>query len=140
MSSIVSILCIGIDFDWTQANLGDKVDLSKIRAAVFNSFTELQKRPGMGCEMYTIVPDKKESFDEVTAKLRAGYDGKPWSGVSIGWGLRGNAKLTSLFETLVNTIKDETPQSRILFTSPEANQLESVERNFPHIQRPSDTA
>ncbi|EKG13718.1 hypothetical protein MPH_09184 [Macrophomina phaseolina MS6] len=139
MSNIVSILSVGLDFDWSLANLSHKFDVPKVRARVFKEFDELRSAPGVECEIYYVNSDKEGLFDDFAAKLREGHRGKPWKGVMIGWGVRGSSDMTSLFETLVNTIKDEIPQSRIIFSGPGSTQLESVERNFPHIKRSSES-
>ncbi|EKG19952.1 hypothetical protein MPH_02780 [Macrophomina phaseolina MS6] len=137
MSDTTSILTIGLDFDWTEANRGDKFDVSKIRAAVSRGLEELKSVPGVESDVYFVVPDKQGLFDEIAAKLRDGHGGKPWSGVIVGWGVRGVDETTPLFEALMNLIKDTSPSSKFLFTGPGGVQFEAIERNFPHLKRPA---
>ncbi|KAF4306112.1 hypothetical protein GTA08_BOTSDO05968 [Botryosphaeria dothidea] len=137
MSDTISILTIGLDFDWTQAHRGDKFDVPKIRAEVLKGLDDLKAVPGLESDVYYAVPDKEHLFDEITAKLREGHGGKPWSGIIIGWGVRGVPESTPLFEALVNLIKETSPTSKFLFSGDRGIKLDTVERNFPHLKMPA---
>ncbi|GME28020.1 hypothetical protein GTA08_BOTSDO05968 [Neofusicoccum parvum] len=137
MSTPTSILTIGLDFDWTAANRGEKFDINAIRTAVAKGLETLNNVDGLYAETFFLNPDKKGVFDEVTSKLQAGHSGNPWSGVIIGWGVRGVEDTTPVFETLVNLIKDTTPGSKLIFTGPAPDHFGAIQRNFPHLKRGS---
>jgi hypothetical protein len=50
-----------------------------------------------------------------------------------GFGIRGTKQFTPLFEKLVNTISEKSPQSKLLFNIAPDNTLEAVRRWFPDL-------
>lgn len=73
--------------------------------------------------------DVQRSMDEVKAAL---MKGGPWDGVTIGFGLRGTAELTPMFETMVNVVRDHiSPSTRMMFPPAPSELLDTCMRNFP---------
>lgn len=137
MSTPTSILIIGLDFAWTAAHRADQLDPATLRDKVQRGIQKLSSVPGLEPETYFLDPEKKEAVDEVEEKLRAGHGGKPWSGVIVGWGVRAFADMSPLFESVVNVVKDSSPESRLIFTDSTPNHLEAIQRNFPQFQQSS---
>jgi hypothetical protein len=54
-----------------------------------------------------------------------------WDGVIIGFGVRGNKALTVWFESLVNTVIELSPKTKILFNSSPDSTLDAAKRNLP---------
>jgi hypothetical protein len=54
-----------------------------------------------------------------------------WDGVAIGFGVRGKQELTVWFESLVNTVVELSPQTKLLFNSSPSSTLDSARRNLP---------
>jgi hypothetical protein len=48
-----------------------------------------------------------------------------------GVGIRVNRQFTPLFEELVNTVKEKSPSSKLLFNSQPDDTIEAVKRWFP---------
>lgn len=134
MSTPTSILIIGLDFAWTAVHRADQIDPATLRSKVQPAIQKLSGVPGLEPELYLLNPEKKEALDEIEAKMRAGHGGKPWSGVIIGWGVRAFADTSPLLESLVNIVKDSSPESRLIFPDDAPNHLEAIQRNFPQLQ------
>lgn len=84
MSGLISLLIVGVDFGWSEVNLSEKIDVPKIRASVLKGIKDLKNTSSIKCDVYFVVPDKETLFDELSTKLRAGHDGKPWTAVIVG--------------------------------------------------------
>lgn len=133
----VSILTIGLDFDWAAANLQEKIDTAAVRAAVMKGLKTLDGVEGLTHDLYLFVPDKEERVyvSEIEKKLRE----RAWDGIVVGWGVRAQPDMTEVFERTVNLIKEVSPRSKLLFTGPAPDHFAAVKRNFPHLQ-PGKTA
>lgn len=112
-SSTTSVLTIGLSLDWFDVNYANKpgIDTNAIRTRVEGGFNDLKKVPGFVSDAYYIVPGKEGAFNEIVSKLREGHGSKPWDGVILGFGLRGDDAFTPLFEELVNLVKTLRRQS-----------------------------
>lgn len=138
-SSTTSVLTIGLSLDWFDVNYANKpgIDTNAIRTRVEGGFNDLKKVPGFVSDAYYIVPGKEGAFNEIVSKLREGHGSKPWDGVILGFGLRGDDAFTPLFGELVNLVKENSPTSKFLFTGPDAIHVAPVQRVFPHLQASS---
>lgn len=119
-SATTSVLTIGLSLDWFDVNYAKKpgIDTNAVRTRVERGFNDLKKVPGLVSDAYYIVPGKEGVFNEIVSKLREGHSSKPWDGVILGFGLRGDDAFTPLFEELVNLVKENYPMSKFLFTGP----------------------
>jgi hypothetical protein len=52
-------------------------------------------------------------------------------GVIIGFGVRGNRALTVWFEMLVNTVREISPETKLVFNSSPDSTFDAVKRNLP---------
>ena len=91
---------------------------------------EMQKGEQAGFHMqnYAMPLDKASSLDldDLKGILRS----RKWSGVSIGFGIRGNVDLTSLFEHLVNAcVTEVSPPPKFMFNTWPTTIFEALERS-----------
>ncbi|KAK6511822.1 hypothetical protein TWF481_000728 [Arthrobotrys musiformis] len=56
---------------------------------------------------------------------------KKWDAVIIGWGVRGNQKLTHWLEDMINCIRVKSPETKILFNWDPESTIDTVQRNIP---------
>ncbi|KAF3935846.1 hypothetical protein ABW19_dt0201109 [Dactylella cylindrospora] len=54
-----------------------------------------------------------------------------WDAVIIGWGARGNPKLTWWLEDMVNCIREKSPETKIMFNWDPESTIDTVKRNIP---------
>ncbi|KAL1650414.1 hypothetical protein SLS58_001232 [Diplodia intermedia] len=124
----ISILTIGLDLDWGAAHLGHEIDMAAVRAAVAKGVQEFENVPGVHHDNHFFAPDDADAWGEAERAVRAGHDGRPWDGVTIGWGLRGHADMTAVFERMAS------PGSRLIFAGPASDHFAAVKRNWPHLR------
>jgi hypothetical protein len=69
---------------------------------------------------YEMVLIDAEDFPSALEKIKERLGSKRWDGVVVGFGIRGNAKHTEIFETVVSTASEIVPGVRFGFPcSPE---------------------
>ncbi|OJD39835.1 ubiquinone menaquinone biosynthesis methyltransferase [Diplodia corticola] len=153
---VTSLLTIGLDLDWAAAHLGHKLDMPTVRAAVAKGLQEFDAVPDLFHETYFFVPDDDDEVDnnnqendddrirdegrgvwaESERKIRGGgHQGRPWDGVCIGWGLRGQPDMTVVFERMVNLVREASPGSRLVFAGPAADHFGTAKRNWPNLRK-----
>ena len=91
---------------------------------------EMQKgeQAGFYMQNYAMPLDKVSKLD--LEDLKSVLRDRKWSGVSIGFGIRGNVDLTSLFEHLVNTcVTEVNPPPKFMFNTWPTTIFEAVERS-----------
>ncbi|KKY17290.1 hypothetical protein UCDDS831_g06458 [Diplodia seriata] len=130
----ISILTIGLDLDWGAAHLGHEIDMAAVRAAVAKGIQEFENVPGLHHDNYFVVPDNTDAWRVTERTVRAGHDGRPWDGITIGWGLRGHADMTVVFERVVNLAKEASPSSKLIFSGPASDHFGAVKRNWPYLK------
>ncbi|KAF3917098.1 hypothetical protein ABW20_dc0104047 [Dactylellina cionopaga] len=54
-----------------------------------------------------------------------------WDAVIIGWGVRGNPKLSYWLEDMVNCIRIKSPETKILFNWDPESTMDTATRNIP---------
>lgn len=135
MSQSISILMTGLDFDWGTGNRGDEFDIEVVRKTVTQDLEMVSKVDGLQLEVFYINPDNPSSLAELMKRLKDGHGGTPWDGCMIGAGLRADGSLSSLFEAVVNTIRESSPKTKILFNGAMTDHFETVQRNFPHLRK-----
>lgn len=85
------------------------------------------REAGFEFTIYYIDPENPSLINEFTEYLRA----RPWHGVNIGFGVRANPELTSLFEQLVNAAVAEVhPPPKLVFAVRPDLVVESCQRVF----------
>ncbi|ORY22128.1 hypothetical protein BCR39DRAFT_392164 [Naematelia encephala] len=122
----LAFLLIGISWDQFSSMVGEeKKDemISKVKEALAKG-EEQFKEAGYDYEFLEYGPD--ESMDRLTKVLES----RTWSGVCIGNGIRSTKQFTTLFEALVNTIHEKSPQSRLLFNTLQDDTMVAVRRWF----------
>lgn len=72
-------------------------------------------------------PDDPRSIQAYIDALKSRH----WDGVIIGFGVRGNPKLTVYFEMLVNMVVEHSPGTKLLFNSSPDSTLDAAKRQVP---------
>lgn len=115
--SPVKVLALGLPLPKEMDPNGDMVQKMKAGAAQKN--IELTT-----CLMELADQSHEETVNTVKESLKAG----PYDMVSLGFGVRGNPKLTVVFELLVNTCSQGQPGVRFSFPTHPQELFEAVER------------
>ncbi|OJD40453.1 uncharacterized protein BKCO1_1000598 [Diplodia corticola] len=144
----ISVLILGLDFSWTAAHRSALIDPATLRATVQRRIAALADVRDLHTETLLVNPDDgtARAVEVVGERLREGPGGgendvaegggggggkkKSWDGVIFGWGMRGVADTSELFEGVVNCVREGAPGARMMFTLAEANHLEVLRRNF----------
>jgi hypothetical protein len=71
-----------------------------------------------------------DGSDDIATRVAAALRAQHWDCVVVGGGIRKEEDLLELFETIINLIRSEAPDSRIAFNSTPENLLESVRRRI----------
>lgn len=112
-----SVLLVGLD-----PQLAPGVDADAVLALIEGDMARLRER-GVDTAM-TLVP-----LDESAASTLAGaLSGRPWDVVVIGGGIRKPAELLTLFEKVVNLVRQHAPQAAIAFNSNAGDSAEAAMR------------
>ena len=85
------------------------------------------REAGYDLEMAQIeTAEFPSELEKVKERLRS----KPWDGVVVGFGVRGNPKLTDIFEGLVNAASEILPGVKFGFASSPEDAFPCITRNF----------
>ncbi|KAL9617325.1 MAG: hypothetical protein Q9160_007854 [Pyrenula sp. 1 TL-2023] len=119
--------------------LGSYVDKHASNITTLTSADVAGKVSGTIAEASTLGFDG-ESFDvnpaqpEATVqRLRETLASKKWDSVSIGFGVRGQIQFTGLFEDCVNTVVEEAPGARFVFSTGPDKVVEGIKRVFRDV-------
>lgn len=83
---------------------------------------------GFDCESFDIDPsDAVGSVDRLKERL----NGQKWTGVSIGYGIRGPTQFTKLFEEAVNAVVELAPGAKLMFSVGPDRIPDAIRRTFP---------
>ncbi|KAG8993765.1 hypothetical protein FRB94_006624 [Tulasnella sp. JGI-2019a] len=82
---------------------------------------------GAGYDYHEFFINPEDDFKRLTDELKA----RRWDGVVIGFGVRGNPKLTVFFERIVNTVIECAPQAKFIFNYSPDSTLEGAKRQLP---------
>lgn len=127
MSNDIRVLIAGIDFNWTRTH---RANNNVQFAAIEKMFDEVAAMPGVYSEVCFVTPDHAASLESYKKEIT----GEKWDAVSLGYGVRGDPALTPLFEQMVNILRENAPETKILFTSPLGDHVDMVKRNFPELR------
>lgn len=85
-----------------------------------------------GFEVQTCFPDPQDTSQAVVDALKAAIKSRPqWDGAMIGFGVRGDPALTTLFELAVNTCLEEMkPTPKFAFNVSPSSTVEALLRVF----------
>lgn len=101
-------------------------DIRKLQANLEKLQADLS---AAGYDYSHFAPETEEAVAQLSEKLK---ERKPhWDGVMFGFGYRGNPEMTVLFEELVNCVRTQSPDSKILFNSSPESTVDAAKRNFP---------
>ncbi|KAF2813705.1 uncharacterized protein BDZ99DRAFT_459479 [Mytilinidion resinicola] len=120
-------LLIGIAWDQYETLVGaDKAEEMIARVKVALARDEQQfKDVGLDYQYLDYAPgESMQRLEKVLAE-------KEWSGVCIGIGIRANRQFTPLFESLVNTVHEKSPHTKLLFNTQPDDTIEAAKRWFP---------
>jgi len=79
---------------------------------------------------FDMVQFDPASFSSQQHRIEDKLRSKRWDGVIVGFGVRGNPKLTEIFEALINTASEIQPGVKFGFASSPADVFPCVVRNF----------
>lgn len=83
---------------------------------------------GFDCESFDVDP---ENPADTVRELKERLATKKWDGVSIGFGIRGKAEYTKLFEDAVNAVRETAPGAKMMFSVGPMRIVEAIKRTFP---------
>ncbi|KAJ9604363.1 hypothetical protein H2200_011197 [Cladophialophora chaetospira] len=114
MAAQKSILSMGIT---VPPELQGKID----------AFANRALEAGYDIELLQFDPD---NFAPYQKRIEEKLGSKRWDGVMIGFGVRGNPKLTEIFETLVNSASEAVPGVKFGFAGSLDDVFPCLVRNF----------
>lgn len=74
-----------------------------------------------------LAPDDAAWQDKMITTLKE----RKCDGLIVGFGVRGDPKLTVFFEAIVNTVVDHAPGAKVLFDSSPPSMVDAAKRWFP---------
>lgn len=116
-TSPIKVLALGLPLPKEMDPDGDMA--SKIKAGAAQNNIDLNLR---------IVDVENQSHEKITDDLKETLKDGPYDMVSIGFGVRGDPKLTEIFEKLVNTVSQVQPGARFAFLTHPQDMFAAVKR------------
>ncbi|KAG8847296.1 hypothetical protein FRB96_001630 [Tulasnella sp. 330] len=83
---------------------------------------------GAGYDYVELLITPEEDFNRLIKELK----GRQWDGVLIGFGVRGNPRVTEFFEKVVNAVAEHAPGAKFIFNHSPDSSLEGARRQLPN--------
>lgn len=110
-----------------QARFGP--DAGNTAKKLFESSVTQARAAGFEIISVDINPqDPEESLKRFTDELRSRSE---WSGVNVGYGVRGHKEHTALFEKLLNVAWEVRPGVKVMFSNGPDEVVLAIKRNYP---------
>ncbi|KAG8993763.1 hypothetical protein FRB94_006622 [Tulasnella sp. JGI-2019a] len=84
---------------------------------------------GAGYDYHEFLFPQEDNLNRLINQLKE----RTWDGIIIGFGVRGNPKMTEYFEAIVNTIREYAPQAKFIFNHSPPSSLDGVKRQVPLV-------
>lgn len=111
----------------SQTPFGDAEKVKQMVAAAHQSVYEA----GFDSEMIDLNPQEHDdSLKLLTEKLQS----RRHDAMLVGYGIRGNRELTPLFEGIVQTWHQVSPETKIMFGNTPADVMTTIKRNYPNLK------